>query len=70
LVEITGVAKPGSRGYALSDATEFVADREPRQKMFEIEEADPISAPPAGCEPVASPFFDPALGKIVGRCVV
>jgi hypothetical protein len=39
-----------------------------RQEMFEIGEAKPISAPLAGCEPVVSPFVDPAPGKTIGRC--
>jgi hypothetical protein len=38
-----------------------------RQAPFEMEQARPI--PLVGCEPVASPFADPALGRITGRCV-
>lgn len=45
-----------------------------QQKAFEIEDAmptpKPTPAPLVGCEAVASPFADPALGHIIGRCVV
>ena len=42
-----------------------------RQKAFEIDEqpaAKPTHVP--HCEPVASPFVDPALARIIGRCFV
>ena len=45
-----------------------------QQKAFEIEDAMPTPkprpAPLVACEAVASPFADPALGHIIGRCVV
>jgi hypothetical protein len=45
-----------------------------QQKAFEIEDVmptpKPAPAPLVGCEAVASPFADPALGHIIGRCVV
>jgi hypothetical protein len=44
-----------------------------RQKAFEIDDSiptpKPIPAPLVDCERV-SPFADPALGRIMGRCIV
>jgi hypothetical protein len=41
-----------------------------RQKAFETEDAMPVAKPMrlTHCEPVASRFADPALGRIIGRC--
>jgi hypothetical protein len=45
-----------------------------RPKAFEIDDAiptpKPIPAALADCEPVASPFADPVLGRVIGRCIV
>jgi hypothetical protein len=43
-----------------------------RQKAFETEDAMPAAKPirTPHCEPVASRFADPVLGRIIGRCFV
>jgi hypothetical protein len=41
-----------------------------RHNSFEIDDATPAAKQIRArhCEPVASPFADPALGRIIGRC--
>jgi len=63
-----------SGGAAASDFAKGANGMPARQKALEIENTTPSPQPtPArlrNCEPVASPYADPALSKIIGRCMV
>jgi len=65
---------PVSGGVAASDLAKGANGMPARQKALEIENTTPSPQPtPArlrNCEPVASPYVDPALSKIIGRCMV
>jgi hypothetical protein len=45
-------------------------DPSPRQKASDDNDAMPTAKRLRHCEPVASPFADPVLGRIIGRCFV
>lgn len=61
-------------GAAASDLAKGTNGVSARQKTLEIENTTPSPQPSPvrlrNCEPVASPFADPALSKIIGRCMV
>jgi len=65
---------PVSGGAAASDLAKGANGMPARQKPLEIENTTPSPQPTPvrlrNCEPVASPYADPALSKIIGRCMV
>jgi len=54
-----------SKGFALPQVTV----RETSRSTTVPHNLDATPAIPVGCDPVAAPYVDPALGRVIGRCL-
>ena len=58
-----------SKGFVLPQVTARETPRSTPAPMLATHNLGAAPAIPVGCDPVAAPYVEPALGRVIGRCL-